>query len=399
MGSDSAAAASAQGEKLSASSSQPDEGSAPFATANADILRAAGVTEEAVKAYEAQAEPPPAVESAAEPKEEQQQELPGTEKEPAPAKDAERAEEDGTTEESEEVAEPQPEKEPGEEETTAPGEEETSEEVEKPGWYQKRLAKWGRQKERLQDEIDDLKDRLAGKQETQPQAQEPGGDTWGGIQTLPDLQRTVEMQRQIRDWCMENPDGAVLNEGKPQERVVPPEEVRKTLIGATRILEDAPRKAGEIQQRQQMRELAQSEWPELFDSKSEVYQTSQAFLQQYPAIAQNPNRDLILGLMVEGWKPFKARMDAKAKGQAPAPANNGETLPEALKRKIPPIPKTTAPNPPRGSRVPSPIKDAAAAVERIVRDGATPESIHDAIAAIERQNAVAGATKRTPAPV
>jgi len=171
------------------------------------------------------------------------------------------------------------------------------------------------------------------------------------------------------------------------------------LVAATRVIEEAPRRAAEIAQQQQMRQLVSTEWPELFDKNSEVYSTSQQFLKENPAIAASPNRDLILGLMLEGWKPFQARMLARQQGQQPPNSNGSSNVPEALKRKIPPIPKTTAPNPPRGSRVHTPVNDAAAAVNRIATQGASPENVQEAIAAIERQNAVSGGTKRTPAPV
>ncbi|MEI4927179.1 hypothetical protein Q8G50_32190, partial [Klebsiella pneumoniae] len=69
--------------------------------------------------------------------------------------------------------------------------------------------------------------------------------------TIPELQQVVEAQRQLRDWCLQNPDGAVCDEGKTSEKVVAPEEVRRMLIGATRLIEDAPRRAQEIQARMQ----------------------------------------------------------------------------------------------------------------------------------------------------
>jgi hypothetical protein len=388
-----AAAASVQGEKPNATSSQPEQASTPFETASIDILRAAGVPEEAVKAYESSAAPaePPAQPEPA------KQESPS--EQPVPEEDAGSSEEPSATKAEETVAEPEPETPTEPEETESPGEEDateqTAEEPEgeaQPTWYQKRLGKWKRKEQRLQDEIDDLKDRLTRKPETQSAQAGPGPET------LADLQRTVEINRAVRDWCIKHQEsGAVLNEGTPQERVVTPDEVRDKLIESTHFLEDVPRRWHEIQQRDQLRQIAQTEWPDLYNPATEVYKTAQEFLQAYPVIAQNPNRDLILGLMVEGWKPFQARIQARLKGQQAAA--NGSKLPAALTRKIPPIPKTPAPNPPRGSRVPSPIKDAAAAVNRIAQEGATPENVHAAIAAIEAQNAVSGGTKRTPAPV
>lgn len=405
MSSSSAAAADAQGAKQS-TSSQPGEGSAPFEPANADLLRAAGVPEEAVTAFESlqEQQAPPVAEQQEEAKQPDPDVAPaGTEsaEETNPEQETATEEHKPETEHEEHVIEET--ETPGKtEETASPGEEETGEENK--GWYQKRVGKWTRQKERMQDEIEDLKLQLEQEKKGGRPATAEQPSPWTAADTIPELQRTVEVQRQVRDWCLKNPDGAVLNEGKENERVVPPEEVRDSLVGALRILEDAPRKAQEIQQRAEMRAFAQSEWPELFDTTSEIHQTSQQFLQQYPAIAQSPNRDMILGLMVEGWKPFKARVEARRQGKngngtAAAATNGNGKLPEALTRKIPPIPKTSAPNPPRGSRVPSPIKNAAAAVERVVQDGATPESVMNAIAAIEAQNAVSSDTKRTPAPV
>ena len=395
-------------EQPGTSSAAETSSSIPITSAS-DILRHAGVPEEVVTAFtetkgeEKTAAPP---KSGAQPDEDE----PSTEDAPTEgdeAEEGESAEESEPSTEGDEEAEAEGEStdetEPAHAEAEADAADEP-EEGQKPNWYQKRLAKWSRQKDRLQDEIDELKEQLARKQETpeaQPQPAQPGRDVFGNIEDVGELQRIVELQRQVRDWCMENPEGMVVNEGKEDEKTVTPEEVRKTLIGATRIIEDAPRKAAEIQARQQWRAFAQDEWPELFDKKSEIYQTSQQFLEKYPAVAQNPNRDFILGLMVEGWRTFKPRMEAKLKGQAQPAANgtNNGKLPEALKRKIPPIPKTQAPNPPRGSRVPSPIKNAAAAVDRVATEGASPESVYAAIEAIERQNAASGGAKRTPAPV
>lgn len=392
--------AKAGAEQPGTSSAAEVSSAVPQATAS-ELLRHAGVPEEVVNALEAKGEekaaPAPPVsqtdtveeaspETETDPAEEEGQEEPEAEAESEGEEKTEDGEIAAQAEESQPEAEVDATDEP--------------EEEQKPSWYQKRLAKWSRQKDRLQDEIDELKEQVARKPESPQPVPQAGPDVFGSIENVNELQRIVELQRGVRDWCMENPDGMVVNEGKPDEKVVTPEEVRKTLIGATRIIEDAPRKALDLQARQQWRTLAQEQWPELFEKNSEVYQTSQAFLREYPAVAQNPNRDFILGLMVEGWKTFKPRMEAKLKGQA-APAANGTNgkLPEALKRKIPPIPKTQAPNPPRGSRVPSPIKNAAAAVERVAQEGASPESVQAAIAAIERQNAASGGAKRTPAPV
>ena len=143
-----------------------------------------------------------------------------------------------------------------------------------------------------------------------------------------------------------------------------------------------------------MRQLVSSEWPELYDKNSDIYANAQQFLKENPSIAAAPNRDLILGLMLEGWKPFQARMMARnGKPQA-----NGNGIPEALKRPQPPIPKTAAPKPPRSAGVRTPVSEAAAAVNRIVQGGATPENVQDAIAAIEKQNRVLSG-KRTAAQV
>jgi nicotinate-nucleotide--dimethylbenzimidazole phosphoribosyltransferase len=399
------AAAGVQGAKPS-TTNQPGEGSAPFEPAGADILRAAGVPEEAVKAFESSTEQeaaPPVAEQPKEEAEQEQPELPVAEEQP-PEQETAEGEEKPTAEQDKEVAEPEAEA-TGDETTEPAAEGEPSEEPEEeaqPAWVQKRLAKAARQKERLQDKIDELEDRLK-QVETAgapAAAQAQGQDAWTAMDNMTDLERTVEIHRQVRDWCLKNPDGAVLNEGKPEERVMTPEQIRDELVKSLHILEAAPKKAQEIQQREQMRAFAQSEWPELFDEKNEIYATSQQFLKQYPAIASSPNRDMILGLMVEGWKPFKARIDARLKqNQNGAPPAASGKLPEALTRKIPPIPKTSAPNPPRGSRVPSPIKNAAAAVQRVAQEGATPESVMDALAALDAQKAVLGGTRRTAAPV
>jgi hypothetical protein len=405
------AAAQPEGAKSGQVAEQPGTSSpvevssaVPQSTAS-ELLQSAGVPEEVISALGAreQAAPVPHGTEVPQPDTEASAQTPAEVEQPEPeAEEAEPSEEGETETEAdatEPTEEPEEEPEPGEDEQEPEGEQ-------KPSWFQKRRAKWKRKEERLQDQIDDLTEQLARSNQKQPEPQpatataRPGKDVFADIQDINQLQEVVSMQRQVRDWCMDHPEGVVVNEGQANEKVISPEEVRKTLIGATRMIEDAPVAAQRIQMRQQWNGLARAEWPELFDTKSNVHQTAQQFLKEHPGIAESPARDFVLGLMVEGWKAYQPRMEAAMRGQQPngAAQANGK-IPEALKRKIPPIPKTQAPNPPRGSRVPSPIKNAAAAVERVVAEGASPESVQDAIAAIERQNAASGGARRTPAPV
>ena len=118
-------------------------------------------------------------------------------------------------------------------------------------------------------------------------AEEPAADgTTGADAFSQDKQfrgapEVVEAQRAVRDWCMDNPDGVVMARGDSErERDQPwrsPQDVDRgdpDYRGRAAESSRTAKRAQDDQLRAQWHEIAQIEWPELFDKRTEVYQTS-----------------------------------------------------------------------------------------------------------------------------
>lgn len=314
------------------------------------------------------------------------------------------------TEETDEETEPT---ETETEETAEETETEPKGEEEHPKWFQKRLGKWTRQKDRLEGQIEDLRGELddlktgqtSGEDKARKAPTPTPEDPLAHITDPAALENVVESQRQLRSWCRRNRDGFVFDAGTDKERVVSKDEVAAWEDGADLIIEKyAPQKAEQLKGKVNEQELkatfdqmAHTEYPALFDKESEDYAASQKVLELVPEIANHPARDFVLGVYLEGVRSRNARL------QKNGAANNGaaekSNLPEALRRKLPPIPKTSAPNTPRGSRLPVPAKEIAAARERLVNEGGTREAALDVLRAMDNERDLAGAKGRAPVPV
>jgi hypothetical protein len=114
-----------------------------------------------------------------------------------------------------------------------------------------------------------------------------------------DFEGLARMQREakaLRQWCRDNRDGCIANEGAENERTITPKEVADWLDGAEDMLQEfIPRKAADIESTQQLDSMAVKVYPEIFDRKSEDYGVVRALFQSLPGLATVPARNLITG--------------------------------------------------------------------------------------------------------
>jgi hypothetical protein len=229
-----------------------------------------------------------------------------------------------------EVAAPEP--------TTEPAEvtsEDHSEDLPKPnrnwdpetqGEFTNRVGKEARKRrkaieraEKAEAEAEQLRAQLDG---IQPVTVAPTAtDVFANVQSEQQLEQAVGEARLARDFCRQHPQGYVENEGKPNERIVSPEEVATYLSRAEdAIFIEAPKKQQQLRQRYQSDRVAAQVYPQLFDKGSQDYQVANSVMQQLPGLINHPDRNLIIGDYLEGVKLRIAKDKPSGKANADIPA-------------------------------------------------------------------------------
>lgn len=291
---------------------------------------------------------------------------------------------------TEEEKKPEPEAEPTAEKPKEEEEEEDEHEEGSPfkdPRVQKRIQKATRQKEKLTERAEraeaQLAELAAAKQEQTQTVQTPKGtadDPLAGVQNEQQLNHVRQEAEAMLDWCGEHGDGTVLNEGTPTERVIAAEEVAKWQRQAQKLILRVPETRERVrtatQQRAHFEQLAQTEYPALFDKSSEDYAAAQNLLRSVPELAGNPAAAFLLGVALEGYRARATRLKAGSNGKAPNP-----DLPASLdlsKRKIPPLAPVTA-KPPSSSPAPARNKQVEDATKTVVEQGGNEDAMTDLI--------------------
>lgn len=255
--------------------------------------------------------------------------------------------------------------------------------------FKKRVGKEARkrrQAEERAEQAEELAETLRAQLEnTQPVTVAPSlGDSFADVQNEQQLGQRVGEWRVVRDWCRQHPQGYVVNEGKDNEEIVTAEEVASRLSRAEDVLMfEAPRKAAQLQQRQQYDAMAKQVYAPLFDRGSQDYQIANALVQQLPGLANHPAKNLILGDYLRGVKARTAEVNGKTNGAPP------KDVPKELLRPQPPI----APHVPAAQRgntaVPSKAK-VEQTMNRVAEEGGSHESLVAALAARRKARQTAG---------
>ncbi len=270
-----------------------------------------------------------------------------------------------------------------------------------PPEFKARIDKLTRQKsqerttrEAAEAKVAEYEQRLAQLESAPPVTVAPSAaDPLADVQDLNTLAQKVQGARITKKWCRQHPDGVTINEGTEQERVISPEEIAGFLSEAEDVIEEhAPRKAHQLQLKEQNEQIAREKFKPLFDRGSEDYQVAQVAMREIPGLATHPARELFIGYYLKGVRAdIAAEAAAKETGKAAAQNGNGHKpdldprLTRAHQATIPPLAPVT-PRAPSSASTPNGRKSVAEAMQQMVSDGGSREALARAVGAMRKNN-------------
>lgn len=248
---------------------------------------------------------------------------------------------------------------------------------------QKRIDRLTAQKRELKDQLAKVEAEAAaakaealaassGRVVLAPSASNPLAD----VATATDLESRVEQARQVRDWCIENPDGGSLQDAQGNEVEFTAAQVAKRKAIAEDILHvHAPARREWIAQQAEAQAVARKKYSKLYEKGSPWANMKERFIQANPGVLALPDHDLVIGDIIVGFMVRSGKLNAVIAKQ-PAKAKQGESggaQQPAGKPKPPP-----AAIKPAATRAPGKQAAAQAAMNRYAQT----QSEEDGIAAI-----------------
>jgi len=218
-----------------------------------------------------------------------------------------------------------------------------------PKWVQKRIDRLTAQKRELKEEAAAAKATAAALEArvksleanlvvAQPTADDPLAD----VLDTATLDTTIRQAKAVRAWCIENPDGGAIPDGKGGEVEYDAREVARRRAAAEDILgEHAPARRTWITERQTADERARKLYPALYKDGTEERKAYEEILRRTPSLARDPYAPLragreLLGFLIESGRykaiPVKAAAAADAKPATPAPRPPAAPKPSASPR-------------------------------------------------------------------
>ena len=164
------------------------------------------------------------------------------------------------------------------------------------------------------------------------------------VENAAQLQEEIARAKRIRAWAITHWDGVDPETGDPVEvpdgkggtRVATAAEIRSHFSRCDEVLnEHAPARAEFLRQRTEQIELARTEYPALFDAKSDEHRLFQQVLQALPEIRRFADPEVFVGEWLEGHRARMQRGEPK-----PTPIKQPERAPAAPVTKTP-VPKVS----------------------------------------------------------
>jgi len=185
----------------------------------------------------------------------------------------------------------------------------------------------------------------------------------------------MEQARQVRDWCIENPDGGTLQDAQGNDVEFTAAQVAKRKAMAEDILHvHAPARREWLAQKAQADEVARKKYSKLYEKGSPWANMKERFVQANPGVLNLPDHDLVIGDIIVGFMVRSGRLNAVlAKQKTATEGKSGGQQQPAGKPKPPPAAIKPAANRPPGKQA-----AAQAAMSRYAQT----QSEEDGIAAI-----------------
>ena len=188
------------------------------------------------------------------------------------------------------------------------------------------LADTRREMESLREEVESLRTR------SQPTpAAVPGQNPFQHLTKQSDVEGEIRQARQVRRWCEENPDGAVVKGPDGKEREYTAEEIRSIKLNAIDALEEhLPKQLSYIAELHKYDNAAEQVFPWWRERASPIRQQAEQLLAQAPELKRFPNYKMFLGDYLLGVAYREQQSKAKAQ-KAPikrAPAQPTKPSPQ-----------------------------------------------------------------------
>jgi hypothetical protein len=303
-----------------------------------------------------------------------------------------------------------------EEEPEAEPEQVAASDQPKPDKRQKRINRLTRQKSELQGKLDaafqqnqellQQLQQIQGAQTAQAGPAVPGQSRLQWIRNEVDLDREINAAKNMVDWCDSNESG----EGLTDEQISPlyrdavsngdlmPEEAKAKTIAlwrreADKVVRDGPQRKDEIRAYQDYQsrytESAKAMFPTIFDENNVDHKAAMQLIKDNPVLATMPDKMLIAGLLVEGYKSVIAR-----NGQQPQ-RQHRDIDERAFGPRVPLAPHSA--NPPTRPASPSSKQKLDEATSNLIKDvDGSASSVAKMFAALESARPSQRPSPRTP---
>jgi len=200
---------------------------------------------------------------------------------------------------------------------------------------QKRIDKLTAKRKQAEEEVSNLRKELEALKQTVTESQQASEQSaksvtdadnpFSSLKSKAEVDKETEQARWLRYKCMENPEGFSLGESH-----YGPDDVKRMLVNSTKAIEEhLPKQLARINTEEQIRPIAESNYPWWKNPSSKEYNMAQQMLKTAPQLRNFPDWQIFIGDAIRG-------MQAR-EGQAKAnPAN-------AAKKSLPPVRPTATP--------------------------------------------------------
>jgi hypothetical protein len=187
---------------------------------------------------------------------------------------------------------------------------------------QKRIDKLTAKRHELETEVETLRGNLekANAVSLTPSEEDPLAD----LESEADVEKHVQMMRQLRRWCLRNLDGGEITNSKGETLELSSQDVRTRLAHADDVIQHfGPQRLKYLGERGQFDTMARRHYPELFETSSPAAKMMADFLRRCPEIMKVPNYRMIIGDAIRGMN-VRLAVESKNGGKSAGTAANGQ---------------------------------------------------------------------------
>jgi hypothetical protein len=191
----------------------------------------------------------------------------------------------------------------------------------------------------LETELADLKSKFQAPPPIAPTPANPLAD----IDTDEQLESKKKLILEAKNWCIRNPNGGQVSDGKGGTKFVDDAAVREIWANADQMLDvELPKRKEFLAARKLFVNEARREYPALYKQGSEAFTTKVTWLKALPECANFPDIDLIIGDAIVGQKFRLDRAKARAGGNGKVPPASQTPLAAPAPAASPRVPQNKA---------------------------------------------------------